>query len=270
MTGAEKHLRADALRNRERILEAAADVFGEHGIEVSVGEVARRAGVGRATLFRNFPTKQDLIAAIVVERMRAAAQSGRELLGAEDPGEAVYAFIREILGRQQMDRGLFEAVAEEFLVRPEIRDAVTEVTGVLSELLDAGKRAGVIRPEVGAFDVMMLVKGLCVSVAAFGDAGGGLVDRHVDLVFAAITTPAALAPASRKGAHAPGPRERSDRCRGRLEDPRGRPRTELSRRLIPTDRREPRPPDREPRRALRHQAGLSTGSVPVDDDGNGV
>ena len=122
--------------------------------------------------------------------MRAAAQSGRELLGAEDPGEAVYAFIREILGRQQMDRGLFEAVAEEFLVRPEIRDAVTEVTGVLSELLDAGKRAGVIRPEVGALDVMMLVKGLCVSVAAFGDAGGGLVDRHVDLVFAAITTPA--------------------------------------------------------------------------------
>ena len=75
------------------LLLAARTIFAEHGLEVSVGEIAHRAGVGRGTLFRNFPSKQDLIAAIVVERMREAAQAGRELLRDGDPAEAVFGYI---------------------------------------------------------------------------------------------------------------------------------------------------------------------------------
>ena len=64
-----RRLRADAERNRTRLLEAAAEMFSEGGLDVGVGEIAARAGVGRGTLFRNFPTKQDLVAAVVVKRM---------------------------------------------------------------------------------------------------------------------------------------------------------------------------------------------------------
>jgi AcrR family transcriptional regulator len=194
MTEAERQLRADALRNRERILEAAATVFSEQGLEVSVGEVARLAGVGRGTLFRNFPTKQDLIAAIVSRRIGEAVMIGRELLAGGDPADGAYVFIAELVGRQQRDRALFEGIVGESLTRPEIRDAVTDALAVLDELLDAGKRAGTVRPEVGALDVMMMVKGVCAAASALGDAGLDAVERHVDLICAAISTPAQARP----------------------------------------------------------------------------
>ena len=70
-------LRADAERNRRRLLEAATQLFCERGLDVGVAEIAERAGVGRGTLFRNFPSKEDLIAAIVVERMGESVGRGR-------------------------------------------------------------------------------------------------------------------------------------------------------------------------------------------------
>jgi AcrR family transcriptional regulator len=194
MTEAERHLRADALRNRERLLDAAATVFRERGIDVSVGEVAQLAGVGRGTLFRNFPTKQDLIAAIVRKRIEEAQAIGSELLSTGDPAESVFTFIGEIAGRQALERTLFEAVAGEFLARPEIRAAFAEVLAVLDQLLDAGKRAGTVRAEVGALDVMMLVKGVCAAVSALGEVSADTVERHVDLACAAISTPAHAQP----------------------------------------------------------------------------
>src|ERR1700741_4256892 len=115
MTDNERRQRADALRNRQRLLEAAADAFCERGLDVGVGEIAQRAGVGRGTLFRNFPTKQDLIAAIVIDRMNEATEYGRTLLDAPNAGEALFGYLEEIVGRQQLDRSLFEAVADTFL-----------------------------------------------------------------------------------------------------------------------------------------------------------
>ncbi len=79
-----KTLRADAERNRRRLLDAAYEMFAERGLDVGVGEIAARAGVGRGTLFRNFASKEDLIAAIVSERMHEAAEAGRALLEAAD------------------------------------------------------------------------------------------------------------------------------------------------------------------------------------------
>jgi AcrR family transcriptional regulator len=189
MTEAERHLRADALRNRERLLEVAAAMFSERGLDVSVGEVAECAGVGRATLFRNFPTKQDLIAAILIKRIHDAVAIGRELLATGDPAEGAFVFIGEIVGRQQVERSLLEAVGNEFLARPEIHAAVAEVLEVLDGLLDAGKRAGSVRQDVGALDVMMMVKGVCAAVPALGVVQPETVERLVDLVCAALSTP---------------------------------------------------------------------------------
>jgi AcrR family transcriptional regulator len=194
MSDTERRRRADALRNRQRLLEAAADAFCERGLDVGVGEIAQRAGVGRGTLFRNFPTKQDLIAAIVVERMRDAVTAGRELLAADDDGEALFDFIADMVGRQQIDRALFEAVADEFLANAEIRAAHAEVIAVLDALLERSKDAGIVRPEIGAMDVLMMVKGVCAAAAALGEVSPAILERHLDLVRAAITMPGHAVP----------------------------------------------------------------------------
>ncbi|MGO9886363.1 MAG: TetR/AcrR family transcriptional regulator [Solirubrobacteraceae bacterium] len=191
MTPAERVLRADAERNRRRVLDAAEALFRERGLEVGVAEIAERAGVGRGTLFRNFPSKEDLIAAIVVERMGEAVDIGRTLLGSPEPGEALFEFLAEIAGRQQLDRALFEAVADAWLANDEIRAAHAEVVGVLGELLERAQAAGVVREDIGAMDVLMLLKGVCETATAFAHIDPQVVPRHLDLVLAAISANAA-------------------------------------------------------------------------------
>jgi AcrR family transcriptional regulator len=193
----EKPLRADAERNRRRVLDAAQALFGERGLDVGVGEIAQRAGVGRGTLFRNFPTKEHLIAAIVVERMNEAIARGRELLAADDPGVALYDFLEDTVGRQQADRALFEAVEETFLANPGIRAAHAEVIEVLDALLERAQRAGAVRTDVGAVDVLMLLKGVCQAATAFSHIDPGIAARQLDLVHAALTPPSGNAQALR-------------------------------------------------------------------------
>lgn len=189
MAPEEKPLRADAERNRRRLLEAAEALFGERGLDVGVGEIAERAGVGRGTLFRNFASKEHLIAAIVAERMDYAARRGIELLDAEDPGEALFGFLDEIVSRQQADRALFEAVGEMFMANDEIRSAQAEVLGVLDQLLVRAQAAGVVRGDIGALDVLMLVKGICTAASAFSHLDPEIAQRHLDLVRAALSAP---------------------------------------------------------------------------------
>ncbi len=194
MTPGERTLRADAERNRRRLLDAAEALFSERGLDVGVAEIAERAGVGRGTLFRNFPSKEDLIAAIVIERMNDATEYGRTLLDAPVAGEALFGFLEEIVGRQQLDRCLFDAVADTFLANEEIRAAHAEIVGVLDELLTRAREAGVVRSDVGAMDVLMLLKGVCEVASAFASSEPGIVTRQLDLVRAAISANAAKQP----------------------------------------------------------------------------
>jgi AcrR family transcriptional regulator len=187
MTTPDRSLRADAERNRRRLIDAAQTLFRERGLDVGVAEIAERAGVGRGTLFRNFPTKQDLIAAIVIERMKEANLQARALLDAPDPGDALFGFLEEIVGRQQLDRSLFESVADTFLANEEIRAAHAEIVGGLDELLTRAKDAGAVRSDVGAMDVLMLVKGVCEAASALSRTEPGIVGRQLDLVRAAIS-----------------------------------------------------------------------------------
>jgi AcrR family transcriptional regulator len=189
MGAADRPLRADAERNQRRLLDAAQELFCERGLDVGVGEIAERAGVGRGTLFRNFPTKEHLIAAIVVERMDEAVARGRELLDAEDPAQALFGYLDEMVGRQQLDRALFAAVADELLANPEIRSAHTELVGILGELLARSQAAGEVRADIGALDVLMLIKGVCQAASAFAHVDPHIADRQLDLVRSALTAP---------------------------------------------------------------------------------
>jgi AcrR family transcriptional regulator len=187
-------LRADAERNRRRLLDAATAVFCERGLDVGVGEIAERAGVGRGTLFRNFPSKEHLIAAIVVERMHESVERGRAALEAPDPGEALFALIEQAVGIQQTDRALFDALDDEWLANDEIHRAHTELMGVLDTLVRRAQDAGAVRTDISAVDVMMMVKGACETSRSFRQFDPNLAARQLDLVRAAISTPGAQRP----------------------------------------------------------------------------
>ncbi len=184
-----RRLRADAERNRRRLLDAATEIFCERGLEVSVGEIAQRAGVGRATLFRNFASKEELIAAIVVERMRDWAIQGRAQLGASDPGEALFSVIDQSVGRAESDRALFDGLDDAWLANDEIHAAHAELVGVLDALVVRAQEAGAVRRDVSAVDVLMMVKGVCEASRAFQHVDPDIAMRQLDLVRAAISAP---------------------------------------------------------------------------------
>jgi AcrR family transcriptional regulator len=191
MAGEERQLRADAERNRRRLLDAAATLFAERGLEVSVGDIAERAGVGRGTLFRNFPTKEHLIAAIVVERLNEASERGAELLGTDDPGDTLFRFVQEAFGVQQRDRALFESVADEFLANEHIRAAYERFVHTFDQLLQRAQDAGAVRRDVGTMDVLMLTKGVCQAALSFQQLDPEIAERQFDLVRAALAPSAA-------------------------------------------------------------------------------
>ncbi len=187
MEAERRPLRADAERNRRRLIDAATAMFCERGLEVGVGEISDRAGVGRGTLFRNFPSKEHLIAAIVVERIHQMIVRGRVLLDAPDPGEALFGLLDESVGLQQTDRALFDALDDNWLTNQEIHAAHVEMMGVLEALVARAQAAGAVREDVGAVDVMMMVKGACEATRSFQHVDPAIGARQLDLVRAALS-----------------------------------------------------------------------------------
>ncbi len=186
--------RADAERNRRRLLDAATEMFCERGLDVGVGEIAQQAGVGRGTLFRNFPTKEHLIAAIVVERINESISRGRAALDADDPGEALFALIDQSVSRSQVDRALFDALSEDWMANEEIRAGHVELLGVLEALLQRAQETGAVRSDVSAVDLVMMIKGVCEAVRSFQHVNPDVAMRQLDLVRSALSPPGAERP----------------------------------------------------------------------------
>jgi AcrR family transcriptional regulator len=184
-----RRLRADAERNRRRLLEAASEMFSERGLDVGVAEIAQRAGVGRGTLFRHFPAKEDLIAAIVVERVQASIERGRAMLGAPDPGEALFALLDQAIMQSESDRALFDALDDAWLSNEEIAGAHGELMEVIDALLARAQSAGAVRADVGAVDILVMVKGVCQARSSFPNLDDDFLARQLDLVRAAICAP---------------------------------------------------------------------------------
>jgi AcrR family transcriptional regulator len=150
-------LRSDAARNRERILAAASELFAESGADLSVDEIARRAGVGHATVFRRFPTKEDLVVAMFEERLNEVARAAEEAEQLDDPWEGLKTAMEHIAGKQVSDRGLFEAVATEMIGSPKLREARHRVMEPFARLLRRAQEAGAVRDDLEPQDVIFLV-----------------------------------------------------------------------------------------------------------------
>ena len=125
------HLRADAQRNLERILEAARAVFAEEGLEASVADVAQRAGVGTATIFRRFPTKDDLVAAMLEQELETVVARAQAAAAADDPAAAMAEFFSGVVETFIEDRCFCEASGGDLFERPRIKEFVGELTAAL-------------------------------------------------------------------------------------------------------------------------------------------
>jgi AcrR family transcriptional regulator len=147
--------RADARRNREKLLEAAAAAFAEEGTDVSLEAIAKPAGVGIGTLYRHFPTRDALVEAVYrseVERLTAAAP---ELLAALPPDTALEQWMERFVDYAVTKRGLKSALQSVAASRSDLfANTKTELLRALGLLLDAGAAAGTIRADVAAEDVL--------------------------------------------------------------------------------------------------------------------
>jgi AcrR family transcriptional regulator len=158
--------RADARRNEQALLDAAAAVFVRAGVDAPVRDIAAAAGVGMGTIYRHFPTRADLIIAVYRHQVEACAEAGPALLAG---GAGPYAALTEWVGRftdflitkhglaaaLRSDRARFETLHAYFLDR---------LVPVCAELLAAAAAAGQIRADVGAYELLFGIGNLCVGV----------------------------------------------------------------------------------------------------------
>ncbi|GII77175.1 TetR family transcriptional regulator [Sphaerisporangium rufum] len=181
-------MRADAERNRARVLAAAMTAFATGGLSVSVAEIARRAGVGTGTVSRHFPTKESLYEAIVLLRVGEIVDQARWLAATKDPGTAFFAFFAHMVDQAAANRGLAEALAGDgFDVEAAAARTGLDLDGVERELLDHARRAGAVRPDLTWADVKALIVGCLAREGAFTDAEARR--RMIEIACAGLAAP---------------------------------------------------------------------------------
>ena len=156
----EKTLRADARRNRVRVLTAAQEAFADEGPSVPLDEIARRAGVGAGTVYRHFPSKELLFEAVVLDAIEQLAEQARERLSAPDPGEAFFEFFATVAERALLNKALCDALeATTGLGFKAASQHVTEYRAASSALLKRAQDAGAVRADIEAADLSALLAG---------------------------------------------------------------------------------------------------------------
>ena len=164
-------LRADARRNRESVLDAAEQAFGASGPDVSIDEIARMAGVGHGTVFRRFPTKDDLMYAVIERHVAQMCAFAEEALAADDAGEAFFDFFWRIADLNMSTPGLHRCV-----VHCGNKPGAAELETLVDRVVSRAQGVGSVRRDVKAEDVRLLVRG------ALTNAPAGQWRRHLAVV----------------------------------------------------------------------------------------
>ncbi|MEV5972200.1 TetR/AcrR family transcriptional regulator [Streptomyces sp. NPDC051921] len=183
MTTQPSVLRADARRNRERILEAAVRAFAEKGADVPIDTIAKAAGVGSATLYRHFPTREALVEAAYRNELARVCDSAAELLAEHPPDRALRQwmdrFIDYLAAKEGMADALRAAVASG---ADPFAETLDKLSAAIDSLLRAGAGAGLLRADVDPFDVGLSLAGvaLITSSPAQQERSGRLLDLILD------------------------------------------------------------------------------------------
>jgi AcrR family transcriptional regulator len=167
--------RKDAVRNRALLLEAAARAFREQGLDASVNAIAKDAGVNVATLYRHFPTKDDLVAAVLDTILEPVA-SARDLALAAD-GSVLEAFVREAVRQQESHHGLVDALARDPAMVPALSRLREPAVAIVAPVVERAHADGDLRPDFGAEDVLIALRMIGSTARPGIDTG-----RYVDVV----------------------------------------------------------------------------------------
>ena len=152
----ERKLRADAERNREKILEAARQVFAERGLRVTMDDIAEAAGVGVGTVYRRFPEKADLIDAIFDARIKEIVSFADEGLAMDDPWEGLAHFIESASAMHAADRGLRQLIFGSGQGHAFVDRGIGRVRPAVAELVTRAKASGQLREDIEVFDVPLM------------------------------------------------------------------------------------------------------------------
>jgi len=179
-------LRADAERNRQRILDAACELFARSGLDVPLEEVAKRAGVGIATLYRRFPTRQELTAAAFVRTISTYLEVVDRAVREKDPWRGVVDLVEGLCALQAADAGLRDLLATSFPETDETDELVRTAQERVDALLDRAKEAGMLRRDVVSEDVVLIVLGNSEVVARTHERIPGAWRRYAALMLEAF------------------------------------------------------------------------------------
>ena len=184
-------LRADARRNRERILAAARDSFAESGRDVQMPEIARAAGVGVGTLYRHFPTKEALFEAIVIARLENLLATAKAHAGAADPVDALFRFLGEFAQQASAKRDLVESLSSAGIdIKSRCSAMFDEMKRSIDVLLQRAVATGLVRADVSTDEMIGLVVGMCHAGGHPGSDAAAL-PRMVDIVCNGLRAPTA-------------------------------------------------------------------------------
>lgn len=174
-------MRADARRNRQRVFDAARELFSTAESDPSMEQIARSAGVGIGTMYRNWPSRSALVEAIYREDLAGLTAGAAHYHDEHEPWDALVLWLRDYLDHARSKRGMLTELSVAFDARPELlsesRRQVVEATNVV---LEPAQRAGVVRDDLTAADLMQLVRGIVLSAIVPPDRYTMLLDVVLD------------------------------------------------------------------------------------------
>lgn len=184
MTKADGPQRADAQRNRDRLLAAAAELLAKRGIGVSMDEIARTAGVGSGTLYRHFPHKEELLSALVFRRFEKVSAVIDEAMQTDDAGVAFRTFLHGFAGAIATDRALTELIiAEHVLEFPELSRLRASAMRRVERLVDRARKDGAVRDDIRVDDLIPLVVAVArLPVPGMDDPSPDAWERYLTVV----------------------------------------------------------------------------------------
>ncbi|MFD7439718.1 TetR/AcrR family transcriptional regulator [Streptomyces sp. NPDC059861] len=175
--------RADMVRNRRLLLAAATSAFAERGMEVSMGEIAQRAGVAKGTVFRHFASKEDLLAAIMLQVIDQLLDTADRLKSADDAGEALREFMTAGVETLAADRAFCEVIGRPSLQHAEVRDAIDRLCAIVETLTVRAQDRGAIRCDITGTDIVLLLGGIHQTAEPLLAAQPQAWRRYLELAF---------------------------------------------------------------------------------------
>lgn len=164
----EKSLRADAQKNRDKLLHVAHKVFTTEGIAVSMDEIARHAGVGVGTVYRHFPTKEDLFGAVIVSHKTRLIEEANQLLSHDDPGEAFFLYFTKIIREGLTNKAITDALVSSLNIEIGHSEIARDFWRGIDQLLIRAQQTGSVRGDARIEDIQVLLSGI---LQATGDSG---------------------------------------------------------------------------------------------------